>query len=125
VSPAWLIVVNHPLPPDVQTYLDGIAAEHRPMWHRVEGLVRVLHPGAELRITYGMPTFVVGAHRLPVGVWKHGLSLYGLDESNDAGFIARHPELSTGRGTVKLPTKRADDFSDEELTATLKAVLDA
>ena len=125
VSPAWLIVVNHPLPPDVQTYLDGIAAEHRPMWHRVEGLVRVLHPGAELRITYGMPTFVVGEHRLPVGVWKHGLSLYGLDESDDAGFIARHPELSTGRGTVKLPTKRADDFSDEELTATLKAVLDA
>ena len=51
-TPAWLIVVNHPLPPDVQTYLDGIAAEHRPMWHRVEGLVRVLHPGAELRITY-------------------------------------------------------------------------
>ena len=55
--------------------------------------------------------------------WKHGLSLYGLDESNDGGFTARHPELSTGRGTVKLPTRRADDFSDDELTATLKAVL--
>ena len=110
---------------DAQTYIDQIAAEHRPMWDRVERLVRVLHPNVELRITYGMPTFVVGDHRLPVGVWKHGLSLYGLDESNDAGFIARHPELSTGRGTVKLPTGRADDFSDEELTATLKAVLGA
>lgn len=93
------------------------------MWLRVEGLVRALHPEVELHITYGMPTFVVGEHRLPVGVWTHGLSLYGLDESNDAGFIARHPELSSGRGTVKLPTKRADDFSDEELKATLKAVL--
>jgi hypothetical protein len=107
----------------VQIYLEGIATEHRPMWHRVEGLVRVLHPDVELQITYGMPTFIVGERRLPVGVWKHGLSLYGLDESNDAGFIARHPELSTGRGTVKLPTKRAEDFSDEELTATLSAVL--
>lgn len=119
----WLIVVTPVLPPDVQTYLDGIAVEHRSMWHRVQRLVRELHAGAELHITYGMPTFIVGERRLPVGVWKHGLSLYGLDESNDAGFIARHPELASGRGTVKLPTRRADDFSDEELTATLRAVL--
>ena len=111
------------VPPDVQAYLDGIDAVHRPMWDRVEGLVRASYPGVELRITYKMPTFVVGEHQLPVGVWKHGLSLYGLHESNDAGFIARHPELSSGRGTVQLPTRRADDFSDEELTATLQAVL--
>ncbi len=114
--------MSDPLPPDVQTYLDGVAAQHRPMWDRIERIVRVLHPDVELCITYDMPTFVVGEHRLPVGVWKHGLSLYGLDESNDSGFITRHPELSSGRGTVKLPTKRADDFSDEELTATLAAV---
>ncbi len=115
--------VNVPLPPDVQTYLDGIAPEHRPMWDRIDRIVRTLHPDVELRITYDMPTFVVGEHRLPVGVWKHGLSLYGLHESNDAGFIGRHPELSSGRGTVKLPTARAVDFSDEELTAMLTAVL--
>ncbi len=95
------------------------------MWNRVEGLVRALFPDVELRITYGMPTFVVGEHRLPVGVWKHGLSLYGLHESNDAGFITRHRELTTGRGTVKLPTERGNDFSDEELTAMLRAVLDS
>ena len=82
------------VPPDVQTYIDGIAAEHRPMWDRVASLVRGLHPDVELRITYDMPTFVVGEHHLPVGVWKRGLSLYGVDESNDGGFIARHPELS-------------------------------
>lgn len=111
------------VPPDVQSYIDGIAPEHRAMWDRIEGLVRELHPDVELRITYDMPTFIVGQRRLPVGVWKHGLSLYGLSESNDAGFIARHPELSSGRGTVKLPTTRAGDFSGEELTATLAAVL--
>jgi uncharacterized protein YdhG (YjbR/CyaY superfamily) len=123
MSPALLVVVSAPVPPDVQTYLDGMAAEHRPMWNRVERLVRALYPDIELRITYGMPTFVVGKHQLPVGVWKHGLSLYGLHESNDGGFIARHPELSSGRGTVKLPTARAKDFSDQELTATLEAAL--
>jgi hypothetical protein len=123
VPAAWLDDVSAPVSPDVQIYIDGISAEHRPMWERVERLVRLLHPDVELCITYGMPTFIVGEHRLPVGVWKHGLSLYGLDESNDGGFIARRPELSSGRGTVKLPTRRADDFSDEELTAIVRAVL--
>ena len=93
------------------------------MWDRVDGLVRSVHPDVELIITYDMPTYVVGDHRLPVGVWKHGLSLYGLHQDNDAGFIARHPELSSGRGTVKLPTNRAADLTDAELTATLAAVL--
>lgn len=117
--------MNSSLPPDVRAYLDGVAAEHRLLWDRIERIVRVLHPDVELCISYDMPTFVLAEHRLPVGVWKHGLSLYGLDESNDAGFIARHPELSSGRGTVKLPTKRADDLTDEELTATLAAVFGA
>jgi hypothetical protein len=115
--------VTTPIPPDVQAYIDGIAPEHRPMWDRVDGLIRALHPDVELRITYDMPTFVVGEHRLPVGVWKHGLSLYGLQEGNDAGFIARHPELASGRGTVKLPTRRAAELTDDELTSTLRAVL--
>jgi hypothetical protein len=122
---ALLVSMSNRLPPDVQAYLDLVAAEHRPMWDRIERIIRALHPDVELCITYDMPTFVVGEHRLPVGVWKHGLSLYGLHESNDAGFIARHPELASGRGTVKLPTTRADTFSDEELTATLAAVFAA
>ncbi len=107
----------------MQAYLDGIAPEHRPMWDRVERFVREQFPGVELRITYQMPTFVVGERRLPVGVWKHGLSLYGLEAGNDAGLIARRPELSSGRGTVKLPTAQDESFTDAELTATLRAVL--
>ena len=87
-----------PIPPDVQAYIDDIAPEHRALWDRIERLVRVLHPDVELILTYDMPTFVVGEHRLPVGVWKHGVSIYGVHEDNDAGFITRHPELSSGRG---------------------------
>lgn len=111
------------IPSDVKAYLDAVPEQHRPMWDRVERLVRSIHPDVELRMTYDMPTFVVGEHRLPVGVWKHGVSLYGLHDSNDGGFIARHPELSSGRGTVKLPTRRAEEFSDDEIVAMLRAVL--
>jgi hypothetical protein len=44
-------------------------------------------------LSYKIPTYVVGRRRLFVGVWKHGLSVYGWDQGRDAGFIARHPEL--------------------------------
>lgn len=115
--------VTEPIPADVAAYLDAIAPEHRPMWDRVDGLVRSLHPDVELILTYDMPTFVVGERRLPVGVWKHGLSLYGLHEDNDAGFLARHPDLSSGRGTVRLPSARAAEWTDDELQATLAAAL--
>ena len=73
-----------PIPPDVQAYVDAIAPEHRPLWDRVDGLAHGLHPDVELIITYDMPTYVVGERRLPVGVWKHGLSLYGVHEGNES-----------------------------------------
>jgi len=38
------------------------------------GLVLALHPEAEVRLSYGMPTYVSGHHRLYVGTWRHGIS---------------------------------------------------
>ena len=92
--------------PAVQAYIDGIAPEHRPMWERVERLVRELHPDVEVRITYDMPTFVVDEHRLPVGVWKHGLSLYGLHEGNDAGLITAVPSSPRDAARSSSPRPR-------------------
>jgi hypothetical protein len=71
-----------------------------------------------------MPTFVVGERRLHVGVWKHGLSLYGWEPGRDGGFAARHPELDSGKGTLKIPLARAADISDDELLALLRGALD-
>ncbi len=46
----------------VPDHLDAIAPEHRPQFDR-----------------------------LHVGVWQHGVSIYGWQEGRDAGFTARHP----------------------------------
>ena len=44
------------------------------------------HPEAEVVISYNMPTYKVGERRLYVGVWKHGISLYGWGEGEDGGL---------------------------------------
>ena len=109
---------------EVSAYLDAVAPEHRALFDRVHGLVLQLHPGARCVLSYRMPTFVVGDRRLHVGVWKHGLSLYGWEAGQDGGFAQRHPELDSGKGTLKLPLARAGDLADDELISLLHGALD-
>ncbi|NUP37927.1 MAG: DUF1801 domain-containing protein [Streptomyces sp.] len=109
----------------VQSYVDGIAPEHRPLFDRVHGLILRTYPEAEVVLSYGMPTYRVGDRKLHVGVWQHGVSFYGWDKDRAAGFLARHPDLISGKGTVRLRSREGADLSDEELGDLLHASLDA
>lgn len=60
-----------------RAYVDALAPEGRALFDRLHGVILAEHPGAHVVLAYRMPTYVVGEHRLHVGVWKHGLSLYG------------------------------------------------
>ena len=107
----------------VQAYLDAVPAVTRPLFDRVHRLVTEVYPAAQVVLSYRMPTYVVGVRRLHVGAWKHGLSLYGWEPGRDAGFAARHPELDSGRGTLRLPHGTADGLTDDELRDLLRAAL--
>jgi uncharacterized protein YdhG (YjbR/CyaY superfamily) len=109
---------------DVQRYVDEIPADHRPLFDRVHGLILAAHPEAEVRLSYKMPTYQVGPRRLYVGAWAHGVSFYGWQAGHDGGFTARHPELTSGRGTIRLRPEDAADIPDEELTTLIRAALD-
>src|SRR5271165_5562042 len=85
------------LDPSVQSYIDGIAPEHRPLFDRIHGLILAEHPEATVVLSYNMPTYKVGGRRLYVGLWKHGVSIYGWQRGGDAGFAARHPELKASK----------------------------
>lgn len=110
-------------PEDVQRYVDEIPTEHRPLFDRVDRLVREACPDASLSISYRMPTYRVGAHRLYVGVWQHGVSLYGWRQGGDGGFSERHPEVRSGKGTIRLRSEHAASIPDAELRALASAVL--
>ena len=74
-------------------------------------------------LSYQMPTYKVGRHRLFLGVWRHGGSIYGWQEGRDAGFTARHPDLKTSKGTIRLRPEDAAAIPDDELRDLVRAAL--
>ena len=112
-----------PVDASVEAYLAALPAEHRPLYDRVEALVREIAPEAEQRLSYGLPTFVLDGRRLHLGVWKHGVSLYGLTPERDGGFSERYPRLRTGRGTLRLTAQDVEEVGDDELRALVRTAL--
>jgi uncharacterized protein YdhG (YjbR/CyaY superfamily) len=109
----------------VRDYVDAIPSEHRPLFDRLHRLILEVHPDASVVISYQIPTYKVGRNRLYLGVWKHGVSIYGWRQGRDAGFTARHPELITGKGTIQLRLDDAAGISDDELRDLVRAALAA
>ncbi len=108
----------------VRDYIEAIVPEHRPLFDRLHRLVLETHPEAAVGLSYQMPTYQVGRRRLFLGVWKHGVSMYGWRQGDDAGFTARHPELKTGKGTIRLRPDQAAGISDDEFRDLVRAALD-
>ena len=109
----------HPVNDDVRAYVAAIPDGIRALFEHVHGLITSEHPGAEMVLSYKMPTYVVGTHRLHVAAWRHGLSLYGWQD--DDGFVERHPELYNGKGTLKLPV--GHQIPDDEIRALVRSSL--
>ena len=108
----------------VRAYVEAIAPEHRALFDRLHRLVLEAHPDAAVVLSYQMPTYKVGRQRLFLGVWKHGVSMYGWQEGRDAGFSDRHPELVTGKGTIRLRPTDAARIGDDEFRDLARAALD-
>jgi len=108
----------------VRKYIDGIPSEERPLFDRIHRLVLKTRPDAEVVISYNIPTYKAGRRRLFVGVWKHGVSIYGWDQGRDAGFMARHPKLVTGKGTIKLRAADLEGIPDTELRDLVRDALE-
>jgi uncharacterized protein YdhG (YjbR/CyaY superfamily) len=109
----------------VQAYIDGIAAEHRPLFDRLHALILDVHPDADVVLSYDMPTYKVGRRRLFLAAWHHGVSMYGWPQDHDAGFIARHPALKSGKSTIRLRSEDAADIPDDEFRDLVRAALQA
>ena len=105
-------------------YIDGIDPANRPLFDRLHGLILGEFPDAEVGIAYQMPVYRVGDRSLNVGAWKHGVSIYGWRAPEGSTLLERHPELSSGRGTLRIPRTLADDITDDELVAVLRASLE-
>jgi hypothetical protein len=111
------------VPQAVQDYIDGIAPGSRPLFDRIHRLIVQARPGVEVTLSYKMPAYQAGRRRLYVGAWKHGISVYGWQQDRDGGFSARHPELVTSKGTLRLRPGDAAGIGDEEFLGLVRAAL--
>jgi hypothetical protein len=50
----------------VQKYIDAVDPVHRPLFDRMHRLIMAAHPGAEVVLSYQIPTYKVGRRRLYV-----------------------------------------------------------
>ncbi|WP_370069912.1 DUF1801 domain-containing protein [Streptacidiphilus sp. MAP5-3] len=107
----------------VSDYIDAIPAEQRPLFDRIHGLILTACPDADVVLSYDMPTYQVGKRRIHVGVWQHGVSLYGWRRAQQTGFVEGHPELLHGKATLRLRPEDAAGMSDDELRTFLAAAL--
>jgi uncharacterized protein YdhG (YjbR/CyaY superfamily) len=122
-SPASVAGILGTMDDAVRDYIDAIAPQHRPLFDRLHRLVLEVHPDAAVVLSYEIPTYKVGRHRLFLGVWRHGVSIYGWQQGRDAGFTARHPELKSGKGTIRLRAEDAAAVGDGELRDLVRAAL--
>jgi len=106
----------------VRRYREEMDSDYQPVFDRLHRLIVATCPDAEVVLSYGMPTYRIGRRRLNIGVWKHGLSLY-VSPNRDGGFSARHPELASGKGTIKLRPADAARIPDAEFQDLIRAAL--
>jgi uncharacterized protein YdhG (YjbR/CyaY superfamily) len=107
-----------------EAYVDGIEPEFRPLFDRLHGIVRAARPEATLDLAYDMPTYRLGRRRLHIGVWRHGVSVYGWRRDNDGGFAARHPDLLSGKSTIRIRPRDGAGISDDEFAGLLGGALE-
>jgi uncharacterized protein YdhG (YjbR/CyaY superfamily) len=109
--------------PAVVEYVSAIAPEHRPLFDRIHLLILDTCPDATVVLSYKMPTYQVDTRRLHLGVWKHGVSLYGWKGQGDGGFTARHPDLQTSTGTIRIRSDAAAAIPDDDFRDLARAAL--
>lgn len=108
----------------LQAYIDAIDPEHRALFDRLHRIMMRVHPDAAFVFAYKMPTYRIGKRRLHLAVWHHGISIYGWRRNNDGGFSVRHPELLSGKSTLRIRPKDAAGISDREFEGLLGGVFE-
>ncbi len=110
--------------PRIREYADAASPEHRALFERLHGIVVATHPEAQEDFAYAMPTYRVGGRRLNIGIWQHGVSVYGWRSDNDGGFAVRHPDLLRSKRTIRVRPSDADAISDEEFRGLISGALE-
>jgi uncharacterized protein YdhG (YjbR/CyaY superfamily) len=92
---------NAPLAADVDHWLSRLAPEPRAALEKLRAQIRAAAPGAEEKISYGQPTFVLHGHLVAFGAFRKHLSFFPMSSSIIANFPEAEPFV-TSTGTMQF-----------------------
>jgi len=88
----------------VDEYVESFPPEVRRTLEEVRAAIRVVVPGTEERISYGIPTFTLGGRYVVYfSGWKRHVSVYPIpDVGDDPGLERELKPHMAGKGTLKF-----------------------
>jgi uncharacterized protein YdhG (YjbR/CyaY superfamily) len=96
---------NAPLAADVDHWLSRLAPEPRAALEKLRAQIRAAAPGAEEKISYGQPTFMLHGHLVAFGAFRKHLSFFPMSSN----IIANFPEAETfvtSTGTMQFQPEK-------------------
>ena len=87
---------------DVQRYLDAVPEERKPLFNKLHRLIMDLYPGADVVMSYKIPTYKAKSGWVALANQKHCVSLYTCGAHHIAEFKAKYPAIKTGTGCINL-----------------------
>ena len=90
-----------PAATDVDEWLSRLAPEPRAALEKLRAQIRAAAPGAQEKISYGQPTFMLHGHLVAFGAFKKHLSFFPMSSSISADFPEAAPFI-TSKGTMQF-----------------------
>jgi uncharacterized protein YdhG (YjbR/CyaY superfamily) len=92
---------GEPVAKDVDAWMARLVGPQREALEKLRAQIRTAAPGAEEKISYGQPTFILHGHLVAFGAFKKHLSFFPMSST----LIAKYPEaasFATSSGTMQF-----------------------
>ncbi|BBB47185.1 iron chaperone [Pelolinea submarina] len=89
-------------PQTIDEYMTGFPAQAQAIMQRMRDLIHEIAPEATEKISYGIPTFVLGQNLVHFAAYQNHIGFYP-SSSGIAHFEEELRDYETSKGTVRFP----------------------
>jgi uncharacterized protein YdhG (YjbR/CyaY superfamily) len=96
-------------PQTIDEYMADFPAQAQAIMGQMRALIHEIAPEATEKISYGIPTFVLGQNLVHFAAYEHHIGFYP-SSSGIAHFAEELKEYETSKGTVRFPLDKPIPF---------------
>lgn len=95
-----------PVANSVEEWLERLAPEQRAALEKLRDQIRSVAKGAEEKISYGQPTYLLHGHLVGFGAFKKHLSFFPMNSTVIAGNAEALEGFATSKGTIQFTPEK-------------------